>query len=210
MARFGSLGTQYFDDAGGPLVSGKIYVYQSGGTSTPKDTFADAAQTILNPNPIILSAAGRQPNIFFSGSARMILTDGNDVQIEPRDPIGGEVSDSAFSDYNTDAVYNVPDTVIGADGNFYVSITDGNEGNEPSASPGNWTQIRYIRVWNSAETYGIGAIVEGSDGLLYSGKTASNTGNDPTSDTINWKAAVEATVPAVIAAAGYTFAYQNF
>lgn len=210
MSRFGSLGTQYFDDAGDPLVNGWIYVYQSGGTNTPKDTYADVGQTILNENPVPLSGAGRQPNIFFSGSARMLLFSGAGVQIEVRDPVGGETSDSAFSDWNTDAVYNVPDIVIGGDGNFYTSITDGNEGNEPSASPGSWTQIRFIRVWNTAEEYGVGSIVEGSDGLLYSSVVASNTGNDPVGDIINWKAAVEATVPSVIAAAGHTFAYQNF
>ena len=210
MSRFGTLDTQYFDDAGDPLISGKIYVYQSGSTTTLKDTFADVGQLIANTNPVILYADGRQPNMFFSGSARMILTSGDDVQIRELDPLGGETSDSAFSDYNNDAVYNVPDIVIGADGNFYTSITDGNEGNEPSASPSDWTQIRFIRVWNTNETYGIAAIVEGSDGFLYSAVTAANQGNDPTSDIINWKSAAEATVPAVISAAGYTFAYQNF
>ena len=210
MSRFGSLGTQYFDDAGDPLVSGKIYVYQSGGTSTAKDTYADVALTTLNTNPVILTAAGRQPNVFFSGSARMILTSGTDVQVEVRDPVGGETSDAAFSDWNTDAVYNEPDIVVGADGNFYISIVDGNEGNEPSASPGSWTQIRFIRVWNTSETYGVASIVEGSDGLLYSGRTSSNSGNNPTTDAINWQPAVEASVSAVVAAAAATFAYRNF
>ena len=40
MARFGSLDTQYFNDAGDPLVNGKIYFYESG-TTTLKNTYAD-------------------------------------------------------------------------------------------------------------------------------------------------------------------------
>jgi len=50
MARLGALGTQYFDDAGDPLINGKIYIFESG-TTTPKDTYADINLSILNPNP---------------------------------------------------------------------------------------------------------------------------------------------------------------
>jgi hypothetical protein len=35
MARFGSIGKQYFDDSGNPLISGKLYFYEPG-TTTPK------------------------------------------------------------------------------------------------------------------------------------------------------------------------------
>ena len=80
MARFGSIGKQYFDNSGYPLISGKLYFYESG-TSTPKTTYADVNQSIPNTNPVILSAAGRQPNIFFNGSAKVVLTDSNTVQI---------------------------------------------------------------------------------------------------------------------------------
>ena len=87
MARFGSLGTQYFDENGNPLAGGKIYFYQSG-TTSPSDTWADEDQTIANTNPVILTADGRQPNIFFGGQRRAVLTDRDDVQIEVRDPVG--------------------------------------------------------------------------------------------------------------------------
>ncbi len=87
MARFRSIGIQYLDGAGDPLIDGKLFFFESG-TTTPKDTFADINETILNTNPVILSGEGRQPNIFFTGSARGILTDSDDVQIEERDPIG--------------------------------------------------------------------------------------------------------------------------
>lgn len=209
MSRFDILGFQYEDDAGDPLVSGKIYFYEPG-TNSPKDTFADVNLTIPNTNPVVLSAAGRPPNIFFSGSARAVLTSADDTQLSVRDPVGGDATDGAFSDWNADTVYNSPDIVVGSDGNFYLSISDGNEGNDPAASPTDWTQVRFIRVWNVNETYDIHQIVQGSGGLLYRSLTNSNTGNDPVTNLANWGAAVAADVPAVIRAASKTFAYRNF
>jgi len=45
MARFGEINAQYFDDAGDPLGSGKLYFYDSG-TTTPKVTYADINFTV--------------------------------------------------------------------------------------------------------------------------------------------------------------------
>ena len=45
MARFGSLDAQYFDDAGDPLISGKVYFYETG-TTTLKTTYSDVNLTI--------------------------------------------------------------------------------------------------------------------------------------------------------------------
>ena len=112
MARFGSLGTQYFDNSGDPLIEGKIHVYEPG-TTTDKDTYADVEMTIPNTNPVILSAAGRQPNIFFSGTAGMKLTDSDGVQIEPIDPVGEDSTEGACSSWNSGRIYNIPDIVIG-------------------------------------------------------------------------------------------------
>lgn len=190
MARFGMIGKQYFDAAGDPLIDGKLYFYDSG-TNTDKDTFADVNQSIANTNPVILTGAGRQPNIFFSGSARVILTDLDDVQIEVRDPEGGESEEGVFSPWNSITIYDVPDIVVGDDGLFYISLTNGNQDNDPVTDAVNWTQIKFIRVWNSNETYPIDQVVQGSNGLLYSSRTSSNINNNPTSDTINWKAATE-------------------
>ena len=212
MSRFGSIGTQYFYDDGDPLISGKLYFYEPNSTSA-KNTYADVSLTIANTNPVLLSAAGRQPNIFFSGSARAILTDSDDVQIEVRDPLGGDATDSSFSDWNADTSYSVPDIVVGSDGSFYVSITDGNEDNDPTSDTVNWTQIRFIRVWNTNETYELSAIAQGSDGLLYSSQVGSNQGNDPTSDAVNWGSAAGGSGSvglAVVNAAGKVYAYNNF
>lgn len=209
MARFGKIGEQYFDNAGDPLISGKLYFYESG-TTTDKNTFADVNLSIANSNPVILTGAGRQPNIFYNGSARVVLTDSTDVQIEVRDPEGGEFQEGVFSPWNALTTYNVPDIVVGSDGNFYIAISDGIQNSDPTTDAVNWTQIRFIRVWNTNETYSAGQLVESSAGFVYSAVTGGNQGNDPASDTNNWKPATEADIPAVIEASAAVIAYNIF
>ena len=87
MVRFGSIGTQYFDSNGDPLAGGKLFFYETG-TNTLATTYTSDGATVENANPVILSADGRQPEIFFSGYLKCVLTDSNDVQIEERDPVG--------------------------------------------------------------------------------------------------------------------------
>lgn len=64
---------QFVDINGRPLVGGKVYFY-SVGTSTPKDTYQDAAETVLNTNPITLNARG-QASIYGTGNYRQVLRD---------------------------------------------------------------------------------------------------------------------------------------
>jgi hypothetical protein len=64
---------QYFSLAGIPLINGKIYTYAAG-TSTPKQTFTDAA--VAQPNPIPLNTRGEPTNaIFWDGSYRVEVRD---------------------------------------------------------------------------------------------------------------------------------------
>jgi hypothetical protein len=209
MARLGSLGTQYFDDAGDPLINGKIYIFESG-TTTPKDTYADINLSILNPNPILLTAAGRQPNVFFSGSARAVLTKNDDTQVQVIDPIGGEGLEGAFSNWNSLTIYNAPDIVVGSDNKFYVSITDGNQANDPVTNTVNWTEIKFTRVWNENENYIENDIVQASNGAIYRSTVDNNLNNDPVADAVNWTGAVAVSIPAVIRSSSKTFAYRNF
>lgn len=208
MARLGTLGTQYEDDAGNPLISGKIFVFESG-TTTPKDTFSDINLTKLNTNPIILTAAGRQPNVFFSGSIKAVLTESDETQIQVMDPIGGEGLEGSFSDWNSLTIYNIPDIVV-ADDKFYISITDGNQNNDPTTDLTNWTEIKFTRVWNTNETYPLNALVQASNGSLYKSTIDNNTANDPLTDAVNWTSAVAVSIPAVVRSASKTFAYRNF
>lgn len=73
-------GKQAFTDANGhPLAGGRVFFYVPN-TNTPKDTWQDSAQTILNTNPIILDARG-EASIYGSGPYRQVLKDASLVQI---------------------------------------------------------------------------------------------------------------------------------
>jgi len=156
MARFGEINAQYFDDGGDPLGSGKLYFYESG-TTTAKDTFSDINLTIPNTNPVILTAAGRQPNIFFNGNAKGILTDKNDVQILVRDPIG-ETGTNFGDAWVATTIYSANAVVIGSDGVYYRSLANGNQNNNPTTTSGFWTLLYSIQ-WSSGITYSAGDIV---------------------------------------------------
>lgn len=64
---------QFFSANGTPLNAGSVTFYVPG-TTTPKDTWQDAAQTILNTNPVILDTAG-EAIIYGTGSYRQIVQD---------------------------------------------------------------------------------------------------------------------------------------
>lgn len=73
-------GKQDFKDANGrPLSGGRVFFFEPG-TQSPKDTYQDAAQTILNTNPIILDARG-EAVIYGSGAYRQVLRDASLNQI---------------------------------------------------------------------------------------------------------------------------------
>jgi hypothetical protein len=70
-------GKQSFETSTGiPLVSGKVFTYDAG-TSTPRNTYADAAGTTPNANPVILDARG-EATIFWSGAYKVVLKDASD------------------------------------------------------------------------------------------------------------------------------------
>jgi hypothetical protein len=88
MARFNYIG-QYLDNNGDPLSGGKLYFYDTG-TTTPKTTYSDAAQTLTNTNPVILDADGRAGDIFYSGDAKLVIKTSADVTLETVDPVGSD------------------------------------------------------------------------------------------------------------------------
>lgn len=71
--------TQFLDNNGNPLSSGKVFSYIPS-TTTFKTTWQDAAETIPNVNPVILDAGGRAI-IYGSGSYRQIVQDRNNNTI---------------------------------------------------------------------------------------------------------------------------------
>lgn len=210
MARFGTLGTQYFDSAGDPLAFGYITFYESGSTSTKKDTFADVALTIKNTNPLQLFADGRQPSTFFNGSARAVLFTSDGVQVEVLDPVGGDVQGNAFSDWNPALQYEKGDLVTGRDGNYYVSCENDNIGNDPVDLGKKWSQVEFLGIYNPDKTYNTNDTVKASDGRLYRSLADGNTGNDPTSSPLSWGGTSLQDSSPVQVATSSVFAYENF
>jgi hypothetical protein len=181
MARFGDF-DQYLDNAGDPLAEGKLYFYESG-TTTPKTTYSDVNNSIPNTNPVLLSAAGRQPNIFFDGVAKVILTDNDNVQLIVRDPVGETATD--FGDqWVSTKIYNATDVVLGSDGTYYRSLINGNQNNNPVTTTGNWTLL-YSVEWNAGITYQVGAVVT-YDGEQYQSLQGSNLNQNPSSASSYW------------------------
>jgi hypothetical protein len=181
MARFGDF-DQYLDNAGEPLVEGKLYFYESG-TTTPKTTFADINNSIPNTNPVLLSAAGRQPNIFFDGVAKCILANNSDVQIAVRDPVGE--TDTDFGDqWVATKIYSATDVVLGSDGTFYRSLINGNQNNNPVTTTGYWTLL-YSVEWNQGITYQVGALVT-YGGEQYQSLQNSNLNQNPSTQPNYW------------------------
>jgi len=171
---------------GEPTPNGKLFFFESG-TSTPKATYANVGETTQNAQPVLLDSAGREPNIFFSGSAKVILQDENGQQVWERDPVGGESVLGNFSDFNIAIIYGLNDTVQTSDGRFYQSNVAANQGNDPLTSPTQWTEIRFLGIYNAARTYIIGEIVQSSTGILFTSQVNSNLGNDPLTDSgANW------------------------
>ena len=181
MARFGDF-DQYLDNAGDPLVSGKIYFYESG-TTTFKTTYADVNNSIPNTNPVILTAAGRQPNVFFDGVAKAVLTNSSDVQIAVRDPVGQ--TESAFGDqWVATKIYNATDVVLGSNGVFYRSLTNGNQNNNPINTSGFWTLL-YSVEWNAGISYSAGDVVLYGT-TQYQSLQDSNLNQNPSTVTAYW------------------------
>lgn len=86
MARLGGIDTQFFDDNGDPLSGGKLSFFDTG-TDTPKTTYSDEDLTTPNTNPVVLDAYGVPGDIFFTGTAKIVLTDADDVQLRVMDPV---------------------------------------------------------------------------------------------------------------------------
>lgn len=85
---------------GTPLSSGSVYFYVPN-TSTPKATYQDPGQTVLNPNPVPLDANG-QAIIWGSGTYRQVVYDVNNNLIW--DQITTDSSGGILGNY-TDNIY---------------------------------------------------------------------------------------------------------
>lgn len=173
-----------------PLDGAKLFYFKSG-TNDDLATFADELKEIPNTQPVVVDAQGRWPNIFFDGSAKLVLKDKNDVTIYERDPVSGEIGTGPFDVFSTLVIYDLGDIVTGSNGKIFVSLVNANQGNDPvTPSPGFWTEWRLRRIFNASESYIIADVVQDSVGDLYKSLVTPNLGNTPSSSPTKWVPAV--------------------
>jgi len=183
---------QFLDDAGDPIVNGTLTFFENG-TTTPKDTFPDAnLNETKNENPLPLFASGRTPNVFYNGTARVILTNVGTGQIWDVSSVGDSGSGDALDDWNSITEYALGSLVVASDGSNYRSLQNNNVGNDPLTSPTFWERVEFLRTWNANVTYAILDTAKGSDGNIYKSRVSSNLNNDPISSPTEWNAAVSA------------------
>lgn len=106
---------QGWDNNGNLLVGGKLYTY-SAGTTTAKPTYADAALTSANSNPVILDARGEAIIYLAAGGYKFVLKDANDVTIWTVDNIDGGASGYGWYPYAQDT---------GAANAYAISVSPG-------------------------------------------------------------------------------------
>ena len=179
---------QHFDKGTrAQLSGGQLFFFEPNASTTPKDTFADSAETTANANPVILDANGFEPDIFGIGSYRIVLQNSNGLQQWERDPVDFEIDTGAFSDWLSTVSYGTNDIVKGSDDNFWIAIQP-SFNDEPQSSPAFWTQFDLLKRYNANETYEEDDIIRSSEGILYNSVTSSNQGNSPDLDFsgINW------------------------
>ena len=168
----------------------QLFFYKSG-TNSQLVTYADENQNIPNAQPVLTDALGNCPNIFYSGSAKLKVLDENGVQYIERDPVGGEKELGDFTLWDTTVIYDINDIVEGSDGNFYRSLSNGNQSNDPVTDATQWEQINFIGAWNANIIYSIGDIVKTANGNLWKAQTAT-AGNEPsTDDGTNWLPSID-------------------
>lgn len=190
MPRFTNPYPQYFFATGEPVLSGLVYFYESN-TNTLKTVYVDNEETTPSVNPVTLNADGSIPNVFYSGSARVKLVASNGVEIFDRDPVGGESQLGNLSVWGSGFIYSVDDVVKGADGEYYRSLQNSNQDNDPTASPSSsefWEQVSFLGLYNDKITYAQGDVARTLDGRMWRSIVADNLNNNPANDDgTNWR-----------------------
>jgi hypothetical protein len=107
----------YVDVADGtvkPAVGYKLYTYVAG-TSTPKDSYINAALT-ANTNPVILNARG-ECDLVLSGNYKLILTTDADVTVWTVDNVNDLTSNGTFAAPTLTGAVTVTSTAVTWSGN---------------------------------------------------------------------------------------------
>tara|TARA_R110000824_G_scaffold62042_1_gene164502 strand:+ start:3320 stop:4657 length:1338 start_codon:yes stop_codon:yes gene_type:complete len=137
---------QILDGSGNPLEFGLLDFFVSGSSDVRKKTYADAAETIENTNPVVVGGDGRCPNVFGTGTYNVILRTSAGAQLLARDPVGGSDSLTFGADWVASTSYSATDQVRD-DGNYWQSVTNLNQGNQPSLNDGsNWLKTDFLNI----------------------------------------------------------------
>ena len=81
-----------------PLSGGEIQFYEKG-TTTPKDTWADEALTVLNENPVPLDSAGRtETPVWLDGEYSVVIKAGDGTTVATRDYTSGAGASATIPD----------------------------------------------------------------------------------------------------------------
>lgn len=123
----------FFDNNGLPLSSGCVFFYVPG-TTTPKATYQNSAQTIANTNPVQLDAAGRAI-IYGTGTYRQVVDATGPNSSSPCSPPGVQIWDQLTA--STDSSVTI---YAGASSGTPNSITV----NAPAFSGADGQVINYI------------------------------------------------------------------
>jgi len=178
--------------------NGSLRFYKSG-TNSVLVTYKDELETIQNPTIVPVLPNGNVQNVFYSGSAKVLYLDEFDQQYAERDPVGGEKELGDFTLWDAVVTYDLNDIVEGSNGEFYKSLANGNQADDPTTTPTQWENIRFIGVWNTNITYSIGDVVQTSTGNLWKAQTATAANDPETDDGTNWLPAIDGEkVPEII------------
>jgi len=129
-----------------PLSRGQLFFYEPG-TTTKKTVYSNQdASTAYSDNPIALDDSGFEPDIFGSGSYRVILKSSVDTNSRiqwDEDPVVFSNDEGAFGPWLDTKTYGAgKDNIItGPDDKYYISIQASNLDNIPASSATYWTEF---------------------------------------------------------------------
>jgi hypothetical protein len=172
----------FFDTNGNPLSGGTVTFYVPG-TTTPKNTWSDAAETVLNPNPLTLDAAGRA-TIYGNGSYRQIVKDslGNTIwdavtatpDVTPPD---GSITTAKIAD-NAITTAKIPDGAVTApkipDGVITGAKIAANTIAPADIALGAWTDVASAATVNLGAQPSRNINITGTTTITSFGATATN------------------------------------
>lgn len=111
---------QFFDpNTGKPIANGTVAAYEAGG-NTPKATYSDSSESVMNANPVALDASGCA-SFYGSGSYRFVCRNSCGEIVRELDNIGLVQSGSSVPDQDT-VVIDIGDTDNQFDGSDLVPI----------------------------------------------------------------------------------------